>query len=255
MKRLLVPQLFLSFSLLMLMAACTKESQTNLANEANYVNTTDSGYVGVIYYNLNLKQPDPGSNFQWNFGYANVSALAFDVTYQVGNSFRRTSYGAPVAKCINFFQPTSPGSVKIPARSMDNVSFAMTFVPAQSQTSYAFYLSGAYVKVNTLPYSPITSIPLRVIINEPVEMNSVWIALRQTYKINYFATIELSMDKLMSGINTNMMNAATLTNGSIEISSTSNQNLYAIILNNLQGNNMNVHFWVPEKITINPVKE
>ena len=147
----------ISFSALLLFgimfAACTKQSQSDLTGTADYTNTTGSGYNAIINYSLTLKQADPGSGLYWNSGYANVNGLLFGVTWQVGNSYHRVFYGAPVANALNLFQPAPIGSLRVPERAMDNVSFALTFAPAEAPAGYAFSLSGTYYKVIPSPAS------------------------------------------------------------------------------------------------------
>ncbi len=75
--------------------------------------------------------------------------------------------------------------------------------------------------------------PVKFIVNSPLELknekNNVVVTGNNSYKA--LTTINLSL--LTTGVSELMLNNAVLTNGTIIISSTSNANIYNIILNNL----------------------
>ena len=236
MKRIniLMALLICAYSLV----GCRKEANIGTPNDT-IINTTDSPYLSVINYELTSPIPGPGSLVHWNSGYISTTGLIFNATHKVGNLLRRDRYGTAIGQVVTLFHTTMLGSLKVPGLQCDHASFTLRLGSLKS--NYALFLSGVY---NT-NVAPLRIIPVQVIINDPVELNTVWLNDVVINKTSYTAVIEFNLDKITNGITNNMINNAAITNGTIFITSTSNQTLYGIIVNNLQDNNMNVGFWSP----------
>ena len=202
--------------------------------------------------NYELTSPIPGrvSLVQWNSGYINIRELIFNATHQIGNALRRDRYETEVQLTATLFHTTMLGALKVPEIQCPHASFTLglSALPIRragasiAPPDYSLMLSGTYSNVT---YLRPALIPVQVIISDPIELNTVWLSNVVINKTSYTAVIELNLDKLTNSITTGMMNNAVITNGTIFITSVSNQNLYEIIVNNLQGNNMNARFWAP----------
>ena len=226
-----------------LIAGCNKDSKNDPQNGGyNTVYTTRGiDYPVAINYALNIAQSGSGALIKWNNGYLNADQIVFNATYNNGNEITQVSYGTKITQAINLFATKAMGIVNVPKLACNHASFVVGLDPVNS--NYALFINGTYNKVG-VGFNPTANyVPVQVVINEPVNLNSIWINNVTTMVTsNWEAVITLSTDQLISGIDAAMMNSATMTNGTIIISGAYNANLYQIILNNLQNNLMPVEF-------------
>lgn len=101
-----------------------------------------------------------------------------------------------------------------------------------------FYLHGVYTKAD------VTTIPVRVIVNENVSFKTEKDSVTVTSADNtdFASVIQIYLDQLMSEIQPSALDNATLTDGILIISNDKNRQLYQIMLRNLIKNHHNKHF-------------
>jgi len=92
-----------------------------------------------------------------------------------------------------------------------------------------FYLSGNYTNAGG------TIIPLVISVTDPISFKTVQIvdAFVSGGTTDFTSTIQLYLDQLLLKVDPALLDNATLTNGTLEISSTSNSQLYQLIMQNL----------------------
>ena len=229
-------------------AGCTKDNNNNLQRGGDGITYTENSelYPVAINYKLVLPQPNGGSLIQWNSGYLNTTEFVFNATHKNGNELTQQRFGTRAAYKIMFFDTKVLGDVYVPKTNCDYASFTVSL--DTSNGNYAMRLYGIYNLYGTA-IPPVGVMPVQLTINEPVDLNSVWINNVTTGMVSYWsAIIELSPDLLVNGIDQDMMNAAEVTDGMIKITSTSNKNLYQAIINNLQNHSMQVQC-IPQLIS------
>jgi hypothetical protein len=106
---------------------------------------------------------------------------------------------------------------------------------APTATQHALFLDATYT-ANGM------NIPVQFIIDQPIELKAKWMSpVTITSTTDYLSMLNLSLAQFANGIDTNLLSTLTPTNGVIVISSTSNQQVYNMIMNNLE-NFMKVKF-------------
>jgi hypothetical protein len=236
-------------------AGCTKDKKTYVQSPVNDVIYTSNSiaYPVTINYKLTIQTASAMSLIQWNNGYVNADYFVFIAARKNGNNMTQVSYGTKTTKRINLGETQVLGNVYVPRLVCDHAAFDIGLDTMKA--GYSLLLNGSYTTMSgTMP--PMGKVPVQVIINAPVDLNTIWINNVTTYTANYWdAAIEFSTDQLINGITPDMLDYATLTSGAIIISSTSNPTLYQIIINNLQNNVMPVLFASQNIVTSNPSAE
>jgi hypothetical protein len=175
--------------------------------------------------NYQLKTTSPSSTVarttgtvSWTSGYALASEIKFEAKKE-GNDFEQKS---KVGQKVDLFASVSNiGAVQLPAGTYKKVEFKIELLP--SQTAVAFELKGTYgSKAVTLQ------------VNEALEIKGEKEGVDISDGASYTAATSLNLSLLTLGISSSMLDNATVTNGEILISSTSNASLYAIMLANLK---------------------
>ena len=161
-------------------------------------------------------------NIVWTSGYGNASEVKFEGKAPSGE----IEYKTTVQQRIDLFSGISTlGNVTLPPGSYQEVEFEVKLNP--TATEPALLLNGTYT--STGPAIPIVfriATPLEI----ETELNNVTVLANNGY--NALTTLNLSL--LTRGISQTMLDNAVKTNGTILINSSSNVDLYNIILNNLK---------------------
>ena len=161
-------------------------------------------------------------NIVWTSGYGNASEVKFEGKGPSGE----IQYKSSLQQRIDLFSGISTlGNVTLPAGSYKEVEFKVELNP--TTTEPALLLNGTYT--STGPAIPIIfriATPLEI----ETEMNNVTVLANNGY--NALTTLNLSL--LTRGITQTMLDNAVKPNGTILINSSSNVDLYNIILNNLK---------------------
>jgi hypothetical protein len=254
MKQINIFTLMIAFTCLF--SACKKEDATTLIAPAGSLAGVNSS---VVNFNIATKLPAPGGLIQWTDGYLNANQLIFNATHENGNALSRQIFETSVQKHIPILSPavTPLGSVQIPQINCYGASFTIGLGSLENVTAsgsesdpatHSFFLSGSFYSVS-LPHSisgsamlPGHVIPVQVIIDGPVELNTIWLNNILINQASYSAVIEFNLDQLTNGITADMMNNTIKTGNTIFITKACNQNLYQVILNNLQDNITPVQF-------------
>jgi hypothetical protein len=218
-----------------LFTGCKKDNDKTTVNPA-YSSTIDYDYNTFMTYRLAVHRPaaDPltGGNpiMNWNNGTMHVSAVIFNAMLPQGNEVRSEKFGTQVDKTLTLFDADLIATVKIPTLKTAMTSFTIEATAAGSQ--HTLVLNGVYY--NTHDISPLPPIPVQVIVDEPITINSQWVNNFETGGAGHAALMQLDMGQLVVGIDRSMMNNATMTGSTIIISSTSNGKIYNILFNNLK---------------------
>lgn len=101
-----------------------------------------------------------------------------------------------------------------------------------------FYLHGVYTKAD------VSKIPVKVVVNEDIyfktEKDSVTVTAADN--TDFASVIQIYLDQLMTDIQLDALDNATLTNGILVISADKNRELYQIIMHNLGKDHHSRHF-------------
>ena len=203
--------LFISAATLFLVS-CKKENSDPPGISYKLQTSNRSSVVGRV----------AAGNIVWTSGYGNASEVKFEGKAPSGE----LEYKTTVQQRIDLFSGISTlGNVTLPPGSYQEVEFEVKLNP--TATEPALLLNGTYT--STGPAIPIVfriATPLEI----ETELNNVTVLANNGY--NALTTLNLSL--LTRGISQTMLDNAVKTNGTILINSSSNVDLYNIILNNLK---------------------
>jgi hypothetical protein len=154
----------------------------------------------------------------WTSGYALASEIRFEAKKD-NSDFEQKS---KTEQRVDLFAAVSNiGLVQLPAGTYKKVEFKIELLP--SQTAAAFELKGTYGgKAITFQ------------VNEVLEVKGEKEGVDISDGTSYTAATSLNLSLLTLGISAGMLDNATVTNGEILISTTSNASLYTIMLANLK---------------------
>ena len=242
-----------------LFTGCSKKDNNyNLAEDRAMPGPPVSNVTVVLQ---NIKQR-PGYMLQWNSGTLTTADILFTGEHAYGNMVEMVKYNTKVVKSIDLVTPsvTNLGAIAVPLGNYLSGSFGIDLLGISSANSIklanALYLEGVYYPIPP-PGSTATTItdpiPVRVIVNTPVILSSEWLNKLAINRPAYTATMSFNVGHLAAGIDENMLKNAVRTNGTVYITSTSNQNIYKIIVNNLENNLMEVQLSASDMLSAPPV--
>lgn len=170
-------------------------------------------------------------SFVWDTCFINVSKIEFEAEKTVSEndqSFSSIDYEWRGVKKIDLFNVNSViGEINLQPGIYEEISLEIKAFKADAGASPVFYLSGAYTNVAG------TVIPIRVIVYDDIEFKAEAEGGTTLNAVaNYTSLVNLNLVLLMNGILLSDLDGATLTNGKIVISSSSNSNLYTKIRGN-----------------------
>lgn len=153
----------------------------------------------------------------WTSGFASTTAIEFEA--EKSNS--QIEYATQVKKKVDLFASVSTvGNINVPAGTYEEVEFDVKLAPNGADA--ALELRGTY-NGTPIVYRNNNSMEIKV------EGNNVVIGADNGYS----AIINWDLSFMSQGITTLALAAATITNGEIVISATSNTTLYNLISANL----------------------
>ncbi len=221
-----------------------------LITGCNKENSLESGLTGTaaatngsanVTYQLRTLLPPAGTLIKWDKGSITSSGLFFYGSHLEGNMVSKETFEGKGSGTWDLFSNPVLGTVNVPFNNYLGVSLAVGLNPLNGTNSLS--LSGVFGVPPTGNIAvPAQPIPVQVIINEPIVLNTVWTSNVVINQPAYAAAILLDMNGITNGIDAAMLENAQATNGTIFITSNSNQNLYGIIVANLQNNMINVEF-------------
>lgn len=160
-------------------------------------------------------------NFTWTSGYA----YATEIKFEAESRNVEVEFKSQIPQRIDLFSGiVNLGNITLPAGTYDEVEFEVTL--NSSASNAAFELNGQFTSGSTT-----TPVIFKVLGEMEVETERDNVVITDNNGYKALTTLNLSL--LTTGITESMLNNATRTNGTIIISSTSNVNIYNIILNNL----------------------
>jgi hypothetical protein len=171
-----------------------------------------------------INKPAAPGTILWTSG----TATATEVKLEAKRNGSNIEYKTPGVQQIDLFASVivGLGSITIPVATYTEVEFKITL--NQNGTNAAMELNGQYT--NAVGAVTPVAFSLNSLFILKAEQANVSVTSNST--INALTTLDLSF--VSNGITQAMLNSATITNGKIIISASSNINIYNIIINNLQ---------------------
>ena len=171
--------------------------------------------------NLNRTE---ASTIVWTAGTASVTMIKFEAK---NASNQEIEFKSLIAQQVNLFTPvaTTLGNVTLPDGTYQEVEFKIT--ADKTGNTPALELTGQ------LTNSSGTVIPITFLANSRIELKAEQHNVVVSGTSSTTALTSLNLALLTSGISQSMLSNATVTNGTIIISTSSNANLYNIITTNL----------------------
>jgi len=171
-----------------------------------------------------VSRTDATGTIQWTSGSATASQIKFEAKNNNSEvEFKNQNPG----KVDLFASIASFGNVTLPAGSYSEVEFKIELNP--NGIDPALQLDGTFTNSSSV------STPVELLVNSLLEIKSEQNNVTTvTDNSSFTALTTLDLSQLSTGITQAMLNTATITGGKIIISSSSNTNLFNIILNNFQ---------------------
>jgi hypothetical protein len=230
---------YLLFGLLItlgVLASCQKNSSPNSSQSAlgfqlQAINKTFP--VGTVLDNTGnvtttkdavLSSAHNTGTFAFDTAVMNVSRIKFDAEEHKINSHRDSievtiEWSGP--KTVDLFNMSDLiGQINLVHANYDQISVMMQSVRGDFGTSPVFYLAGTY----TNDSAKVT--PIRIIIDESISFSAEQSGAALDSTSNWVNLVQVNLSLVMSHVRQANLDAATLTNGVIVVSSTSNTALY-----------------------------
>lgn len=225
-----------------LFMGCTKENSperglSDVAVNAKAINKIDGN--ATIFYQLQTLLP-PSATIKWTSGNITASEDILNISRTEGNVIEKFTLTGDVRRTYDLFSDPVIGSVNVPYYRYTGIATTIELFSRSPNSDISLALNGVF-RVNPGD----AAIPVRVNIDQPLALNSIWISNVLVNSPVYTALITLDMSQVTNGITTTMFENAGLTNGTLVISSTSNPDLYAIIVNNFQDMTLNLQLNAP----------
>lgn len=215
--KMLTASLFIASTLF---TACKKE--TTLGNTASFTYRLQT--TNPIANVLRLAQSNrvQGVNIQWASGAAAATMLKFEAE----NNGSEVEYKQKMEQVLDLFATNSVlGDITIPAGTYNEVEFKAFLAPSGSTP--ALQLNGSFG-------SGTATTPIQFVVATNVELKAEKHNVSVAEGSRYSAQNNLDLSELTRDITASALASATLTNGVIVLSSSSNTGIYNIMLNNLQ---------------------
>jgi len=230
-KILLKSSALLLIAIVFCMVSCTKKNDTapnskKISYQLKVSGTSAPLSASVKHSNLATMGITTG-NITWQSGYANVASISFEGKNQDNNQ-NTDDFKEPAVYKVDLFNTNQfLGNVDIAVGTYHNVDIRIEL--KQTPADPALLLKGTYASAKG-------SLPIELSFNEgsdQVEIMAIAKDLSVGVKDSYIAFINFHLDKLMAGIQTADLDAATVTNGAILINSNSNAGIYSKIKANI----------------------
>ena len=207
-----ITNLFLTASVSILLFASCKKASTNSSGIEYQIKTTNT--ISTV------NRVDAGS-LQWTSGFASASQIKLEGK----SSGSEVEFKANNVQHVDLFASVAAtlGNVTLPAGTYTEVEFKIELNPNGNDP--ALELDGTFT--NSVGVAKPVVFKVNSLLEIKAEQNNVTVDNSNTTALT---TLDLSL--LTGGISQALLNAATVTNGTIVISSSSNTNLYNIIIAN-----------------------
>ncbi len=165
-----------------------------------------------------------GGGIQWTSGYVWASEIEFEAE----NGSTEVEFKTETKQKLDLFAPLSSlGMITIPAGVYKDIEYEIEVAP--NGTEAAFQVAGVFTDSTGM------ATPISFQLNTKIEIEAEQENVTVTDGNNLTALTTLNLSVLTAGITETMLNDAERTNGTIEISATSNPILWAMIAANLKG--------------------
>ena len=217
-------------------SACKKDSQVN-------PNSPSALSLKMQALNRNVTLPVTANGLKsssattssvvWDTATIIVSRVSFEAEMNSVISRKDSieiEYSWRGPQTINLFDLSAlVGSITLPAGTYEKISLKVKSEKEDANGKPLFYLSGIYTN------SAGTALPIIISGSDPVsfktELKSDTIVSGGA--TDFTSTIQIYLDQLLLNIDPSALDNATLTNGTIRITATSNHQLYQMIMQNL----------------------
>lgn len=231
------------------LAGCSKRDN-NFDVAADNIAPAPAQPTSRVSFVVKTMAQRPGQ-FHWDMGTIAVAKTEFDGIQLHTDVFDVAEYTDKNIAAVDIINPsvTNLGAIAVPFGLYQRVSFGLKLAPVKEirpgMLSSSLFLSGTFTPNPTddnvaQPLTKTTSTPIQVVINDPVLMSGTWLMNVNMQQPAYTATMTIDPANIMAGISETMLNNAIRTNQVIYITSTSNQNLYGMIIKNLENHVMDV---------------
>lgn len=202
----------------LLLTSCKKESVSTASSLGVKIQAT--GKTFSLLKSVAATTP----SFVWDTCFMMVSKIEFEAEKhesEMSHDSTETHMEATTAQRVNLFDLNAViGNLVLQPGFYHEVSLKIKALKSDAGSSPVFYLEGSYTN------SAATVTPIIVSVNEDFEFSVKQEGASLDGTNDYTGLINLSLSKLLSGIQSSELDMATLTNGKIIISSTSNATLY-----------------------------
>ena len=159
-------------------------------------------------------------NLEWTSGFGSATEIKFEAK----SNNQEAEFKSEVPQRIDLFSSVvTLGNITLTPGTYSEVEFKVELNP--TSTDPALELKGQYTDHGT-------TTPVIFRVNSPIEIKNEKSNVVITDNNGYRALTTLNLALLTNGVTASMLNNAVRTNGVILISSTSNSNIYNILLNN-----------------------
>lgn len=208
-------QLFLTLAACasILLFSCKKEKDTNGITYQLRAHTPSGPISGSML----------SGSVLWTGGYASVVEIEFEAK----NINTEVEYKSEAKQKINIFSPLSTlGVITVPPGIYEDIEYEVEVQPNGSDA--AFQLNGSFTNGSGL------TTPMVFKVNTALEIESEQSNVTIVDGANLTAFTTFNLFLLTTGVTETMLNNATRSAGVIEISATSNTDIYNIIFDNLK---------------------
>ncbi|GAC1312479.1 MAG: hypothetical protein NVSMB24_34030 [Mucilaginibacter sp.] len=212
--------------LILSIVSCAKKNAVAPKKKLSYqfkVTGASSALVAGTQSSTLTTMASTGGNITWQSGYVNVESISFEGKNQENNQ-GHDDFIEPAVYKLDLFGPNQLiGKVDIAVGTYHNVDIKIEL--KQTPTGAALFLKGLYASAKG-------NIPVELSLNEgndDMEIKALAKDLTVGAKDSYIAYINLHLDKLIAGVKSADLDGATLTGGTMVISSTSNVAIYTKI--------------------------
>ena len=234
------------------LTGCSKKDSNYNVVADNVLPSLPNANLSLVVQTIAQK---PGGLVKWDMGGIAATQIVFDGTqFTGGDMLTLAEYTDKAIKAIDIVHPstTNLGAVLVPFGKYQRVTFGLKLAPVGVTTTASLanslFLSGSYYSTataNPMARGAFGPVPVQVIINDPVLMNSTWFSKVTLQQSNYAVNFVIDVNNVMAGIDETMLNNAVRTNGVVYITNVSNQNLYGFIIKNLENHLMEARMSVP----------
>lgn len=204
----------------LLFASCKKSSNNGYVTSTNQ--PTMSYEIKATNANYSMDRTTATANVVWDSAFATPDVIVFEATQ--GNV--QVQYKATNTQEINLMAPTALdfGNFSLPAGTYTDVTLKIDL--DKMGNTPVLQLNGS-VTDGTV------TLPVELLVNESVQLQTEQDSVTITTDSSFVAVTTLDLSSITTGITATMLLNARLTDGTIVLSSSSNENLYRMILNNL----------------------